>query len=892
MNNKLDIYLSTIQKMKEDDFSKKVLKPLFESMGFYRVDFVGGPYEQGKDLIALYKVPLKGDSIYVIQTKKIGEKANTSEKAILSDLITQLRQCITKKIKLHNGEEKKPDYVYLATPYQISNRLLNEIHEQLIIENKSIEILDGPKTINLIKEYNPEILTSILSIESKILIQDISQLQNLELISALNQKDLFNNVNCYNDLAFFMGSIDSNILLDSDISFSNEQKILTVNQWEFLKREVIQPLEEILCFSPLTKDIKDTESEYKKILNKHKSKENREIKDDINDINNKILSLKEGIYRVIEEASHIALQANKNKDLGDLMRKLSTDTYFIFKNEKDAGFSLESLNKLKKHIELNEIEILAKKFSHSAFPKFISYTNILSDLLQTENELSNLQTKYISEPYISFSISSIKINSWVKSKTTSYKKSIKEINSGNEKTNIMLFLKDTQDVLNLLDIFLNKDNTIKELINITKSNNTKRDGISISPFNIFDTRNDIAVYGGAGAGKTTTLQTYTKLLIERNPKSVVYLALNRLINKVNISLEEKKESSELILELILISRGIVNNNENREDLKRHFSQEEGLKIILDGLDEAYSKFSGIILAINDFKNRFKKIQIIISSRDCVSYLSQINFLGITLLPFNEVQLFKFIRGWFIDKHKNLAEPLISRLTGSSFFEVVKTPLLATLLCDLTEKGIEIPSTESEIFSKRLELLCGMYDNYKDIKRTKLPQSILRKSAIKIGYAFHERNLRSAPKEKIIKYLQLDRTFNLDDVSCELAVKELINPCNILVFDSLSETYSLGHLRYQEHLASQELIENRSIDILPLLKNDWWRGTLCLYAQACQFTNFIDEFTIKYGNIHPALITLREMCKHRPLTERNSINFLLQQYEKTDDFFIGDNEFLF
>ncbi|HBK4626537.1 TPA: hypothetical protein LLS57_005918, partial [Klebsiella michiganensis] len=56
----LSLYLKAMQTLKEDDFSKSVLKPLFESMSFSRVDFVGGPYEHGKDLIALHEIPLKG----------------------------------------------------------------------------------------------------------------------------------------------------------------------------------------------------------------------------------------------------------------------------------------------------------------------------------------------------------------------------------------------------------------------------------------------------------------------------------------------------------------------------------------------------------------------------------------------------------------------------------------------------------------------------------------------------------------------------------------------------------------------------------------------------------------------------------------------------------------
>jgi len=205
-----------------------------------------------------------------------------------------------------------------------------------------------------------------------------------------------------------------------------------------------------------------------------------------------------------------------------------------------------------------------------------------------------------------------------------------------------------------------------------------------------------------------------------------------------------------------------------------------------------------------------------------------------------------------------------------------------LLCDLAEKGIDIPSSESEIFTKRLELLCGSYDTFKDIKRTKLSQSILIKASHKIAFAMHSKTLRAATKQELITFLINDPSFNYEDSTCSLAVTELIDPCNILIFDPISETFSFGHLRYQEHLASLELMQNRSIEIIHYLKNDWWRGSLCLYAQCCEFSILLEEFTLRYSNIMPALITLREMVKFRPEKERRHLNELIYNYERSDD----------
>jgi hypothetical protein len=74
-----------------------------------------------------------------------------------------------------------------------------------------------------------------------------------------------------------------------------------------------------------------------------------------------------------------------------------------------------------------------------------------------------------------------------------------------------------------------------------------------------------------------------------------------------------------------------------------------------------------------------------------------------------------------------------------------------------------------------------------------------------------------------------------------------------------------------------------------LKNDWWRGTLCLYAQNCEFYSLIDEFTLKYHNIQPALITLRAMASYRPKKEQSNLLFLIEKYERSDDSYYIDSD---
>ncbi|MEK9497801.1 hypothetical protein V2H77_15275 [Photorhabdus sp. P32] len=874
--------------MKEDDFTKSVLKPLFESMSFSRVDFVGGPYEQGKDLIAIHEMPLKGISIYAIQTKKIGEESNTSEKNVLSNLIVQLRQCFTKKIKLHNGDEQLPDLVFLATPYQVNNRLLNEIHELLFLDSKNVEILDGPKVMDLIKKHKPSLLENLISISDKLYLHDIEQLNNIELISALNQKNSIDELNCYSDLAFFMGTIDSNILLDSSITVKKEKVLLSKSSWDLFKKEVYSPLKDLMGFIPLTQTAQCIDNVFRSEIKRFKSEDNQNTKKNIEQVQQLISSNTIYIKSILDEIL-FSINGTRTQKIDELTLHLMKACYSLIKDCIDSSFSQENIDEIASFIYQNDIEEISKQKKKSIFPEFLDASEKIKTIISQKKELVTLESEYVDEPLVSISLEYNKIDSWIERKCNNYKKDISDINNRNDGVDIVLFLSETQKTLNVLDVLINKVEDSKKYITLLKKRKTSSDGLSISPFELFETKHDIVVYGGAGAGKTTTLQMYVKKLLLNNSIKFIYIPLNRFINKVKIILNDEYRDYDILLSIILISKGMEATDENIVNLKNYFSDEKKLKIVLDGLDEAYAKYPGIINSINEFKIKHTSIQMLISSRDCVSYLSKVSFLGITLLPFSESQLYRFITSWFKEKDPNLGQQVIESIKDKELCEIVKTPLLATLLCDLAEKGIDIPSSESEIFTKRLELFCGVYDTYKDIKRTTLSQSILYKASIKIGFSFHQRNLRSATKEDIVKFLHNDTSFNYSMKTCLTAVEELIDPCNILVFDNISETFSFGHLRYQEHLASLELIQNRSIEIIHYLKIDWWRGALCLYAQSCEFYSLIDDFTIKYHNIEPALITLREMAKFRPQKEKNNINYLLQKYEETDDSFLYKND---
>lgn len=201
MNANINVYLETLQEMKEDDLSKNIIAPLFKAMGCSRVDFHCGPYESGKDIIAYYEIAFE-DHLYVVQTKKIGDGKATSDKEAPGQLIFQLIQCYYNDIPTIDGKRKKPNAVYFATPFKINSRVIAEIHGFLNNSNNPVKLPGDPLIISELKKYKSEILNSLLKIEKNILIQDKNQLLNLEPMAALSQENSIHEIHNYNNLAF------------------------------------------------------------------------------------------------------------------------------------------------------------------------------------------------------------------------------------------------------------------------------------------------------------------------------------------------------------------------------------------------------------------------------------------------------------------------------------------------------------------------------------------------------------------------------------------------------------------------------------------------------------------------------------------------------------------
>lgn len=116
--------LDKIQKMKENDFTKTILMPLFNSFGFEKIEFYGGAYENGKDLIC-WKRDSWGDvEMSVVQAKYYKPSGRAADSNSLGEMVVQICQAAETPVPYLDGQQYKPVLVNIITPYVIETRVL------------------------------------------------------------------------------------------------------------------------------------------------------------------------------------------------------------------------------------------------------------------------------------------------------------------------------------------------------------------------------------------------------------------------------------------------------------------------------------------------------------------------------------------------------------------------------------------------------------------------------------------------------------------------------------------------------------------------------------------------------------------------------------------------
>lgn len=894
VDNQKDKYFLAMQAYKEDDFTKEILVPLFKAMNYDRVEFHGGPSERGRDLIAtaILPPPKRNEYVVYVQAKKLNKKKMLSQ-IELSRLCRQLKQAKSKGFTRGDGEKVKPDHVYMATPHKITQRFIEDLEDELFDADYKgwLELYDCVRILKDIEEFCPELLDKLEPFEEKIW-NDKSEKntdRNQELLGALcSVRDSIDISKFYSDLSFFVGSIDSRVLVTYKAQVTKLHLRLTnKEQWKRIKLER-NKIKDLVGLDIFKENIQLIEEKYEIHHDQFISKENKNnqasYESSLEHLSSLIEEFETRSYLLLDRIdSEEKKQPSKNKSILD---SLSTKLQGTRSKIKSNSFNLEPFTYDYATSDIgSEVESLIEKVIDLI-------DNFSMSIKKQQNYVKSLKEEIIPEPFYNVVLNSSQLENEIAHRVDDYRSCINYLNIDDRPNmaEVRRLLDSVEVSLRFFECIYSDDSLVRSIINLQEIDEYP-DRVSISAHDVFYTGKDVAIYGGAGVGKTTTLEMFFKTYEESiNGRKIIFCSLNRVVQSLSDLNIHKRYTNDIkpeyldkvIFSIILLSYGLDVNKDNVNRIKPYLHS--GIVLVFDGLDEIVTEYPIVLDAMNNFKRNYKKTQWIISSRDCVSYLKEINFLGITLLPFTPVQLKSFIYGWFNNSPKG--SKLWDQISGTELHENLLTPLVATILCTLIEKGIKAPSNESEIYGERLSLLLGKYDANKKIRRQEQGSDELLACAKALGWIMHSESVRTISFQDAVEKLKHKVGSKYTTKLISNCLKELEDPCTVLVRDKVSGKLSFGHFRFQEHLASLELRDNRSIDLSTLIIRDWWRGAFSLFAQSLDdIESTIEELTRGgYSIAEEAFPTLYAMCGALSPNKKRNMESLLDHLNQDSSLF--------
>jgi len=350
---------------------------------------------------------------------------------------------------------------------------------------------------------------------------------------------------------------------------------------------------------------------------------------------------------------------------------------------------------------------------------------------------------------------------------------------------------------------------------------------------IESTRNDIALLGNAGSGKTTAFR---------------HLAI--------MAAKGERIRGRFVLPLFLAVRDLTATGKNLNDaaleflewleLKEASQVLRGLKkhgriiILLDGLDETDKARQADILAeLLKMSQEHKDVLICISARPYSLEMGLPGFQKWETLPLALEERFLFVERWYsqvdIEKGKRL---LAECEKNSELLDIGSNPLMLSIICALYFNDLKVPQDQDELYDRAVEGLLGAWDAFRNIaRRTPLRDlSIHRRKVLLtwlaaslfdkglLVFSVHDVNDNGC----VGRVSEVLRTAPFD---VDLLLPSLYNDFGILV-ERAPGLYSFSHLTLQEYLTARYIVDNRQEMTLltSYLQREEWFEVIRLVAK--------------------------------------------------------------
>lgn len=419
---------------------------------------------------------------------------------------------------------------------------------------------------------------------------------------------------------------------------------------------------------------------------------------------------------------------------------------------------------------------------------------------------------------------------------------------------------------------------------------------------------DIALMGGAGSGKSTTLK-YLALTAARGDelrakqRIPIYLSLRN----TNYSIKP----GFIFREILHFFRRF--DFKSPEKITVKLLKSGSILLLIDDLDELSEKDRKIAIhEISSIKAKpihftDQKNIICVTGKPYALAQELPEFFKYTIQPLDYREKAKFIQRWYNNVNIRKGDELLKYLRhGQGIKNIGESPLSMSMICSLHHHEYAVPSTSDELFEDCVKGLLAKWDYFKDTSKSTLISDYSEDTRLMLVASIAARTLLNndieftAADASVKQACKDNRKYTENKVlDSHQLLKSLCSDYEILKEYSKS-TYRFSHTNFQKFLAGYWIAKNRlEIKFIDSINNNLlkWSSVIEYIARNTTISaaSFILRlhYKINYTSAHEISLIKRVLChKDTKISakEKEKLIYLIANKSQSHlDYFIKDNK---